>query len=149
MMIINVLLITIALFVFTTKGYSQDSNHVVSAIGQKVAEAYGIDGFNKIEELKYTFNAQIDDKIISRSWVWYPKQNKVMYLGDGNDAQRLIYSTDKVSNNSDAIKEVDAMFINDQYWIVFPFHLVWDDGIVIEVKDQALDLPLGTGSKLL
>jgi hypothetical protein len=24
------------------------------------------------------------------------------------------------------LKKVDAAFINDQYWLLFPFHLVWD-----------------------
>ena len=71
----------------TIPTYSQDSNYVVSAIGQKVAEAYGIDGFNQITELKYTFNVQIDDKMIIRSWVWMPKDNKVTYLRNINELQ--------------------------------------------------------------
>ena len=24
--------------------------------------------------------------------------------------------------------EVDPAFINDQYWLLFPFHVVWDSG---------------------
>lgn len=144
-MIKKLCLITIALFALTLSGYSQDSDHAGSAIGQKVAEAYGFDGFDKIEQLKYTFNAQIEDKTVSRSWIWMPQKNQVIYLGDNQDSEPFTYNRDIVSKGSDAIKEVDSKFINDQYWLVFPFHLVWDEGIRIEVEDEKVDLPLGSG----
>lgn len=38
----NVFIITIVLIILTIPTYSQDSNYVVSAIGQKVAEAYRV-----------------------------------------------------------------------------------------------------------
>jgi hypothetical protein len=44
------------------------------------------------------------------------------------------------------VKEVvDPAFINDQYWLLFPFHLVWDAGATVE--DAGMQrLPSGKGS---
>jgi hypothetical protein len=47
---------------------------------------------------------------------------------------------------SDAVKnEVDPGFINDNYWLVFPFHAYWDTSAT--VTDQGVHkLPVGNGS---
>jgi hypothetical protein len=40
--------------------------------------------------------------------------------------------------------EVDPAFVNDQYWLVLPFHVVWDGA---NVEDTGMHkLPLGKGS---
>src|SRR5713226_6679932 len=48
----------------------------------------------------------------------------------------------------DAIRytfHIDAGFFNDQYWLLFPFHLVWDTSAT--VQDAGMQkLPLGKGS---
>jgi hypothetical protein len=42
--------------------------------------------------------------------------------------------------------QVDPAFINDQYWLLFPFHMVWD-GSGAAVTDEGMQkLPLGKGS---
>jgi hypothetical protein len=39
---------------------------------------------------------------------------------------------------------VDPAFINDQYWLIFPFHVAWDGA---SVTDEGMHkLPLGDGS---
>jgi hypothetical protein len=37
------------------------------------------------------------------------------------------------------------MFINDQYWFLFPFHLVLDSMVTISIKENQ-PLPIGQGS---
>jgi hypothetical protein len=42
-------------------------------------------------------------------------------------------------------KEIDPGFVNDQYWLVFPFHVYWDAGA--DVQDRGMTkLPLGKGT---
>jgi len=42
-------------------------------------------------------------------------------------------------------EEIDPSFLNDQYWVLFPFHIVWDGSP--EVTDAGMQkLPLGKGS---
>ena len=42
-------------------------------------------------------------------------------------------------------KEVDPGFVNDQYWLFFPFHVTWDTGANVEDKGKQ-KLPLGKGT---
>ena len=138
-------IITIAIVLFSLPGHSEDATQNKSAIGHKIAQAYGIEHFDEILELKYTFNAKIGKKTISRSWLWVPKDNQVTYIEDDETTESLTYNRDNISDKSDSIKEVDAKFINDQYWLLFPFHLAWDEGIRIDVEDEKVNLPLGSG----
>jgi len=135
----------IALVLFSLPAQSEDMTQNNSVIGQKIARTYGIEHFDEVLELKYTFNAKIGEKTISRSWVWVPKDNQVTYIEDDGTTKALTYNRENISDKSDSIKEVDSKFINDQYWLLFPFHLVWDEGIRIEVEDEQMNLPIGSG----
>src|SRR6266576_3467937 len=52
----------------------------------------------------------------------------------------------ELSSQPDAVKnDVDPAFINDNYWLLFPFHAYWDKSAT--VTDQGMHkLPVGTGS---
>ena len=42
-------------------------------------------------------------------------------------------------------EDVDANFLNDQYWLLLPFHVIWDTSAT--VTDEGMQkLPLGDGS---
>lgn len=43
-----------------------------------------------------------------------------------------------------ATKKIDAAFINDNYWLLFPFHLVWDTHV--KFTDEGMKkYPIGMG----
>ncbi len=115
-------------------------------VGKQIAETYGFDSFGQIEQIRYTFN--IPGFNISRTWIWEPKADQVSY--DGKDKAgnpvKVTYRRSQLSSQAAVVKdEVDPAFINDQYWLVFPFHLVWDSSAKIE--DTGMQkLPLGEGS---
>ena len=44
---------------------------------EKVAKTYGLDSWNQIEAIHYTWNLQLGTLNISRSWEWEPKTTKV------------------------------------------------------------------------
>jgi hypothetical protein len=55
------------------------------------------------------------------------------------------YQRSQLSSQSDAIKkDIDPAFANDQYWLLLPFHLVWDGAAVTD--DGMQKLPLGDAS---
>ena len=58
---------------------------------------------------------------------------------------KVTYSRSQLASQSAFVKEVvDPGFFNDQYWLLFPFHLIWDTGASIE--DAGMQkLPLGKG----
>ncbi len=98
------------------------------SFAEKVADAYGFSNFKNVKSISYSFNVKTKDKTFTRNWYWEPETNKVIYKGAGKDGKEISYTyTTGSINKNDSLKSfVDARFINDQYWLLFPFHLVWD-----------------------
>ena len=121
-----------------------DQNKQKITLAEKVADAYGVDNFSKIKSLEYTFNVKFNGKIFSRSWKWNPKTKIVTYTGKDKNGKEEKVTYDRNKPISDSLKKIDAGFINDQYWLLFPFHLVWDGHV--DIKDLGLrDYPIGKG----
>ena len=121
----NKLLLILALMVAVSiEAFSQTADQVA----KKIAEAYGINNFNKVKSLAFTFNVKTKDRTIARNWYWKPSTNKVTYKGQGKDGKIITYSyvTGSIDKNDSLKSYVDARFINYQYWLLFPFHLNWD-----------------------
>jgi hypothetical protein len=117
-------------------------------ISEELAKTYGLDSFGQIEKIRYTFNIDLPGLKLSRSWVWEPKAGRVSY--DGKDKAgkpvKVTYLRSELSSQEAVVKdEVDPGFMNDQYWLVFPFHVYWDTSA--KVEDTGMHkLPLGKGS---
>src|SRR5712664_3055096 len=118
------------------------------AIVDQIAKTHGLDSFGQIDAIRYTFNIDAGPLKLSRSWVWEPNTDQISY--DGKDKAgnpvKVTYSRSQLASQSAVVKdEVDPGFQNDQYWLVFPFHLVWDASA--KVEDTGMHkLPLGKGS---
>ncbi len=120
-------------------------------IAEQIAKTYGIDSWGQIEAIRYTFNLDLPGLKLSRTWVWEPKADRVTFEGKdkaGNPV-KVTYVRSQLSSQPDNVKnEIDPGFVNDQYWLVFPFHVVWDTGASVEDKGMQ-KLPLGGGSARL
>lgn len=102
-------------------------------VGEKIAKAHGIDQFPEINKMTYRFNVQRDTLLFGRDWQWWPKTGEVVY-SRGADTVRF----NQFQVESDDIKKTDQSFINDKYWLLFPFQLVWDaDVSYIEKEDTS------------
>ncbi len=100
-----------------------------------VAGKYGIKAFSDIESISFTFNFRNDGVNVKRSWVWEPKTGNVIYKGpdkNGKDTE-YTYNRRQMDTSIATTKFVDSEFINDQYWLLFPFHLVWDKDLDITI----------------
>jgi hypothetical protein len=102
-------------------------------VAQKIAHAYGIENFKDAKTLAFTFNVKRDTVIKSRSWLWDIAGNVVTYI-KGKDS--VTFRRDTVASAS--MKKIDGDFINDQYWLLFPYHLVWDSGLVVSQKEKQI-----------
>ncbi|HEY0702479.1 MAG TPA: hypothetical protein VGD60_06910 [Candidatus Acidoferrales bacterium] len=115
---------------------------------EKIAKAYGVDSWGQIEVIRYTFNASFGPVTISHSWQWEPKTGKVTYGGKDHDGKpvKVTYLRSQLSTQPDSVKnETDPAFMNDNYWLIFPFHATWDASA--DVKDEGKQkLPLGKGT---
>lgn len=93
-------------------------------ITEKIAQAHGLTAFNKAETIEFTFNVQRDTAAASnRHWVWHPKINQVEFLTDSGNTKFTRYDT-----TTPELKKLNARFTNDEYWLLYPFHLSWDKG---------------------
>ena len=117
-------------------------------IVEKLAKTYGLDSFGQIEAIRYTFNLQFPGVNLSRSWIWEPKTGQVTYEEKDKSGKpvKVTYLRSQLSNQSEDVKkEIDPGFVNDQYWLIFPFHVSWDTSA--KVEDAGMQkLPLGKGS---
>ena len=135
------------LFVVVVLAASSCSPKRPTAIEQ-IAKAYGLDSYGQIDAVRYTFNLDIPGRNVSRSWVWEPKTGQVSYEGKDNDGKpiKATYVRSQLSSQSDAVKnQIDPGFVNDNYWLLFPFHAYWDTSNTVEDKGIQ-PLPLGSGS---
>jgi hypothetical protein len=116
---------------------------------EQIAKTYGLDSFGQIDAIRYTWNGEITGLFkTAHTWEWEPKTNKVSYEGKDKEGKpvKATYMRSELGSQPDAVKnEVDPAFINDNYWLLFPFHASWDTSAT--VTDQGMKkLPLGKGS---
>src|SRR5262249_29669571 len=73
---------------------------------------------------------------------------QVSYEGKDKDGKpvKATYVRSQLSSQPANVKdEIDPAFVNDQYWLIFPFHVYWDSSV--DVQDLGMQkLPLGKGS---
>ena len=117
-------------------------------IFEKVAKTYGLDSWDKIEAIRYTWNVQLGTFNASRSWEWEPKTTQVTYEGKDKDGKpvKVTYKRSELATQPDMVKnEVDPGFINDNYTLLFPLKAYWDSSPAV-IDAGTYNLPVGGGS---
>ncbi|MEO5789388.1 MAG: hypothetical protein ACOH2D_04915 [Gelidibacter sp.] len=118
-------LVLIALF-FSCKQKEEPKTIVKEwTTAEKIANANGIQNWKNVTELQFTFNVDKDTTHFERSWTWHPKTDDITMIS-GKDT--VTYNQKSVDSSS---MNADKAFINDKYWLLAPFHLVWDKTITI------------------
>jgi hypothetical protein len=119
---------------------------------EQLAKTYGLDSWDKIDAVRYTFDLAIPDfkLVVTRTWTWEPKTGKVSYEGKDKDgkpvtANYVRYQANEPANVKD---EIEPAFVNDNYWFIFPFHANWDTSATVTVKENQ-KLPIGAGTAKL
>lgn len=112
----------------------------------RLADAYGLKNFDQVEELRYTFNVKLPDRVVSRAWSWEPKKDRVTFRGTAEQGGTLTYERSVLAGPAaEPVKKVDPQFVNDNYWLLFPLRLYWDQSAAVTVDDTPMNLPIGTG----
>lgn len=117
-------------------------------IAEQIAKTYGLDGYGQIETIRFTFNIAAPGFKLSNSWVWQPKTGQVSYESKDKDGKpvKVTYNRSRLDREpADVRDKIEPDFLNDEYNLLFPFHVVWDTNA--DVQDQGMQkLPLGKGS---
>jgi hypothetical protein len=102
-------------------------------IGNQIAEANGVENFKNVQMLEFIFNVQHDTAAASsRHWQWFPKTNEVVFITDTSNTKFK-----RTDTSTQELKKLNARFTNDEYWLVYPFHLGWDSGM--ELFDSSMN----------
>jgi hypothetical protein len=138
-------LLGFAVLVLATTSWAQSRPPIL----EQIVKTYGLDSYGQIEAIRYTWNGEIPGVFkLAHAWEWEPKTGKVSYEGKDKDGKpvKVTYMRSELSSQPDAVKnEVEPAFVNDNYWLLFPFHAYWDTSAT--VTDQGMHkLPVGSGS---
>lgn len=137
-----------AVLLFVSCAWAQERAPILD----QIAKTYGIDSWDQIQAIRYTWNGEIPGLFkLSHAWAWEPKTGKISYEGKDKDGKpvKVSYVQSDLNSQSDMIKnEVEPAFVNDNYWLLFPFHAYWDKSATVTDKGMQ-KLPIGAGSATL
>ena len=138
-------LLVFGALVFVTTSWAQTRPPILD----QIVKTYGLDSFGQVEAIRYTWNGEIPGLFkVSHAWEWEPKTGKVSYEGKDKDGKpvKVTYMRSDLKSQTDAVKnEIEPSFVNDNYWLIFPFHAYWDTSAT--VTDEGMKkLPIGAGS---
>lgn len=98
---------------------------------EKIANANGNENWKDVSEIAFTFNVDRGENHFDRSWIWKPKTGDISSISSEGISENYNRST-----MDSLTKQTDAGFINDKYWLLAPFQLVWDAGTTFSEKEN-------------
>src|SRR5256885_10049688 len=141
-------LLAFAVLILAATSWAQQRDPII----EKVAKVYGLDSYDKIEAVRYTWSIDIPGLFkATHKWEWEPKTGKISFESTDKDGKpvKVSYDSSQLSTQPDQVKnEVEPAFVNDNYWLIFPFHAYWDKSATV-TNQGTKKLPIGAGSATL
>jgi hypothetical protein len=107
-----------------------------TTILEKVAMAHGYENWKDVSSIKFTFNVDRDSSHFERTWMWKPNTNDVT----------MMTSQDTINYNRKAVDSTmtstDGGFVNDKYWLLAPYQLVWDQNNFTYELAEKVEAPI-------
>lgn len=97
---------------------------------EKLAHANGFENWDDVEEVQFSFNVNNNANEFKRDWRWLVKDEMVYMQVEGEEVGT------KLNKNPD--QQIHQAFINDSYWLLFPFQLMWTDGYDHEINEKVI-----------
>ncbi|TXE07151.1 hypothetical protein FUA26_13075 [Seonamhaeicola algicola] len=94
------------------------------SVAEKIAHAHGFEKWDAVKEIQFKFGK-------NRLWNWNPKTDDVKLTTDTDTINYNRKSMDSIA------KKADRAFINDKFWLLIPFQLVWDTSATISKPVEA------------
>ena len=141
-------LVFYGVLIFAATSWAQQRDPII----EKIAKAYGIDSYDEVEAIRYTWNGEVPGVFkLAHKWEWEPKTGKISFESTDKEGKpvKVSYDSSQLGSQPDQVKnEVEPAFVNDNYWALFPFHAYWDKSATI--TNQGMQkLPIGAGSATL
>ena len=124
------------LLVSACKSDQSKENKKKLTIAEEIANAHGFENWKNVSEIKFTFQVDKDSiKGKGRSWSWQPKTDNVSFT---SGEKTINYTRSHIDSISMA---ADRAFINDKFWLLVPFQLVWDTSVTIS-ESKKVEAPI-------
>ncbi len=98
----------------------EEISKVEKTVPEQVAHANGFEYWKKVNSIKFTFNVDRESSHFERTWLWKPKSNDVVFM---TREDTIAYNRKMIDT---VIAKTDGGFINDKFWMLAPYQLVWD-----------------------
>ncbi len=119
---ISIAIIALLVFGCKTEKKQEISNPEIELnVIQKIAKAHGFDNWKKVNEISFSFNVDRDTSHFERTWIWEPKTNKITAI---SMKDTLVYNRKSMDSIA---QKTNGGFVNDRYWLLTPFNLMWDE----------------------
>ena len=89
-------------------------------IPEKIAYANGFEKWKEVSSIKFTFNVDREAEHFERTWLWNTDSNMVTMT---TRQDTITYNRKAVDSSMTA---TDGGFVNDKFWLLAPYQLVWD-----------------------
>jgi len=111
---------------------------------EAIAYKYGFEHWNEVNKIAFTFNVDQGENHFERSFIWKPETGAVEYT-QGDQVVSFMHLRPQDSIQTQA----DKAFLNDKYWLLTPFQLVWDKNLTItEAQNVTAPISKETLNKL-
>ncbi|WP_272864324.1 hypothetical protein [Aureisphaera galaxeae] len=117
----------------TSEETTTEKTETKLSTAETIAYKSGFEKWKDVNEISFTFNVDRGERHFERSFTWYPKTKKVIYM-NSKDTIAFERGTELDSLQTNA----DQAFINDRYWLLTPFQLVWDEGTTFSEKENQI-----------
>lgn len=130
-------IILLAAVIFaTTSSFVVFKSVQEESILQKVAKANGFENWKNVTEIKFTFNVDRDTTHFERDWTWKPKTNDITAKSDKGTISYNWADMDSLAF------ETNGGFINDKFWLLAPYQLVWDADNLTHTHTKEAEAPM-------
>ena len=99
-----------------------------------ILENYKFSNWDSIVSIGFDFNVEVGDRKVLRYWEWSPKTSDVQLIENGDTVN---FKTGQVDSTNSLEYFADQKFINDKFWLLFPFQLAWDSNLTFVSHDPS------------
>jgi hypothetical protein len=114
---------------FFSPSFAKPSTDATSII-DSIARVAGMNDLTNIMEIDFTFSAKAPSGKVVRRWQWFPRTDDVIFNGKSPDGKKetVTYSRKAVVDTRPEaqVRTIDAWFVNDCFWLLFPYFLAND-----------------------
>ena len=126
LLLVTVIFIPSLFFSRSSAKPSADATGIIDSI----ARVAGMKDFSNIMEIDFTYSAKAPSERITRQWQWFPRTDDVIFSGKNPKGKKesVTYSRKAVADTRPEaqVHTIDAWFVNDCYWLLFPYFLAHD-----------------------